>query len=352
MLDMLAEWPLHQAEPQFLRTVAWTLAILCRFNPPPDFEIVRPMLPTVARIIQQCKDDDVLAEACWALCYLTNNIEWNVGHEDRIQVVLDALDAQAWRWRHPVGHPLTSHEITIQVGSVTPTRLMAHEAAHVQTPALRLIGNVVSGTDAQTQLAVVSGALPVLCMLLNHPEWKVRKEAMWTISNIAGGTQEQVQAVLDAGILSPVFDALKHINISDKYSRAMKKEAAWVILNCVNGGSAESKGVIGQHVKDMGDGIQEALVSENLHKINVPNYTIIHLLSLWSSNAVNKGSSELIELNNAVLAWQDAHKERINDYELLRIIAGIRCGWCNAGHHVLTTRSGESGGTPVTGASA
>ena len=363
ILNLLDGQSLCRVAPKFLQTVAWTLSILCRSNPPPDFERVRAVLPTVARIITQSKDEISLADACWTLCYLTNKLEWNVGEEDRTQVVLDALGAQAWRWRHPVGRPLTSYEIAIQVGGVTPTRLMAHKAMDVQFPALRFIGNIAAGNDAQTQIAVVSGALPVLRMLLHHPKWKIKREAIFTISNIAGGTQEQVQAVIDADIVFPVLEIIGHPDLNDKSTRALKKEAAWVILNCVNGGSAAQRIVVSRHAERLLEGIRAALAANQFSvtdttDIIVPSNpslgqgSIVHLLPLWASNAVNQDSSELIELKNAVLAWQCAHEERINDYELLRIIAGVRCGRCNAGHHVLTTRSGESGGAPATGASA
>jgi len=236
----------------------------------------------------------------------------------------------------------------------------------VQIPALQFIGNIASGNDAQTQLAVVSGALPVLRMLLHHPKWKVRKEAIWTISNIAGGTQEQVQAVLDADIILPVLKILGHPDLNDVFTRAMKKEAAWVILNCING-STEQRFVVERHVESLLEGIKAALASNQFSvtvagtthttDVIIPNNpslgqgSIVHLLPLWSSNAVNNDSNELIQLMYAVLAWQRAHNERINDYELLRIIAGVVCGRCNVGHGVINIHSGESG-APVPEASA
>lgn len=49
----------------------------------------------------------------------------------------------------------------------------------LSTPALRSIGNIVTGDDLQTQVVIASGALPPL---LSSPKPGIRKEACWTIS--------------------------------------------------------------------------------------------------------------------------------------------------------------------------
>ena len=65
----------------------------------------------------------------------------------------------------------------------------------MQTPALRTLGNVVTGDDSQTQCALDCGLLPRLLALLNSPKKGIRKEACWTISNITAGTREQIQVL-------------------------------------------------------------------------------------------------------------------------------------------------------------
>ena len=55
-------------------------------------------------------------------------------------------------------------------------------------PALRTVGNVVTGNDLQTQVVINCGALPCLLQLLQGGHKKsIKKEACWTISNITAG---------------------------------------------------------------------------------------------------------------------------------------------------------------------
>jgi len=80
----------------------------------------------------------------------------------------------------------------------------------VLVPALRTVGNIVTGNDMQTQVIINCGALQCLLQLLTSSHKKsIKKEACWTISNITAGTKEQIQNVLDAGIAAPLVYLLQ-----------------------------------------------------------------------------------------------------------------------------------------------
>jgi len=78
----------------------------------------------------------------------------------------------------------------------------------VQTAALRAVGNIVTGTDEQTQLVLDSGALQLMPALLSHVKEKINKEAVWFLSNITAGNENQVQCVVDAGLIPMIIHLL------------------------------------------------------------------------------------------------------------------------------------------------
>ena len=108
-----------------------------------------------------------------------------------------------------------------------------HTRFTVQAPALRTIGNIVTGNDLQTQVIMNSNVLQCLSSLLQSPKRGIRKEACWTISNITAGNKTQIQAVIDANIFPPLIQMLNYAEFD------IKKEIAWAISNATSGGSAE-----------------------------------------------------------------------------------------------------------------
>jgi len=186
-----------------LRNATWTLSNFLRGKPPPSFAITHQALPTLARMIRH-GDEEVLTDACWALSYLSD------GDNDRIDKVIDAGVCRRL------------------------VELLLHESPAVLVPALRTVGNIVTGNDIQTQVILNCGALPCLLNLLGGSHKKsIKKEACWTVSNITAGTRDQIKAVLDAGIAPHLI----HLLSTADYD--IKKEAAWAISNATSGGSPE-----------------------------------------------------------------------------------------------------------------
>ncbi|KAK9920008.1 hypothetical protein M0R45_028575 [Rubus argutus] len=186
-----------------LRNATWTLSNFCRGKPPTPFEQVKPALPVLQQLIY-LNDEEVLTDACWALSYLSD------GPNDKIQAVIEAGVCQRL------------------------VELLLHPSPTVLIPALRTVGNIVTGDDSQTQFVIENGVLPCLNQLLNQNHKKsIKKEACWTISNITAGNKAQIRAVIDAQIILPLVQLLQHAEFD------IKKEAAWAISNATSGGSHE-----------------------------------------------------------------------------------------------------------------
>ena len=185
-----------------LRISSWALCNFCRGKPPPPFHYLRPAI-AVLNALLNAPDDEILTDVCWALSYLTD------GTNDRIQAVIIERD------------------IVPRV-----VQLLDHETPTVQTPALRVIGNIVTGDENQTQTVLQCPlALPLLKKLLSHQNKAVRKESLWALSNMTAGTQPQIQAVIDSGVLSE-FDALFQMEESE-----ISKEILTVLSNASDGGT-------------------------------------------------------------------------------------------------------------------
>eukprot|EP00033_Pygsuia_biforma_P002251 GCRY01002495.1.p1 GENE.GCRY01002495.1~~GCRY01002495.1.p1 ORF type:complete len:510 (-),score=92.87 GCRY01002495.1:1413-2942(-) len=191
------------------RNLTWTLSNLCRGRPSePEFNMLRAALPVLARLIFE-KDNEVLADACWALSYLSDGDD-----DSRL-------------------NPIIAQNIVPRL-----VALLMHPKAAVQTPALRTIGNICTGIDRQTQTVINAAALPPLLALVASPKSTVQKEAVWTISNITAGSPEQIQAVISANILPTLIQLL------NKGEYDVKKEACWAIVNAITGGTEEHVRVI------------------------------------------------------------------------------------------------------------
>nr|XP_054753768.1 importin subunit alpha-7-like [Lytechinus pictus] len=163
---------------------------------------VSPCLPVLSRLLFS-SDQDVLADACWALSYLSD------GPNEKIQAVIDSGVCRRL------------------------VELLMHSSNSVVSAALRAVGNIVTGDDVQTQVVLNCSALPCLLSLLSSSKESIRKEACWTISNITAGNRGQIQAVIDANIIPTLIEIL------GKAEFKTRKEAAWAITNATSGGRHE-----------------------------------------------------------------------------------------------------------------
>ena len=105
-------------------------------------------------------------------------------------------------------------------------KLVTSADATLQIPAVRILGNSLSGSDQQTQFLLDRGILPLLLDLTDHIKTGLRKEACWAISNITAGSAAQVQQVISGGLIERLV-AICHEDKPEVFS-----EALWALCNC------------------------------------------------------------------------------------------------------------------------
>lgn len=147
-------------------------------------------------------DEEVLVDACWSLSYLCEPPE-------RINFL-------------------------IGTGALPRlTVLLGHTSPNVQTPALRCIGNVATGSAEQTQAVLACDALTAFGRLVESGKKDLKKEACWILSNITAGSETQIDAVCASGLIPSLIRSVE----IDEFD--VRKEAAYALCNACTGGSQQ-----------------------------------------------------------------------------------------------------------------
>jgi hypothetical protein len=247
---------LHLCQPiarlSTLRTAAWALANLCRGKKPePPFEFIYPAIPVLAKLIH-ARDEEVLSDTCWAMSYISDD---STPNNRKIQAVLS--------------QPGVTRRLV---------DLLTHKNDNVKTPALRTVGNIITGDDGQTQAMLDADVLSCLLSLLVNPKRSIRKEACWTISNITAGTAQQIEAVVKANLIPPVVSILRQEQFD------VQKEAAWVISHATSGGKPHQLRYLAEH------GAIEALC--DMLKCNDPKIILVCMEAIENVLKVGQKDAE------------------------------------------------------------
>lgn len=196
----------HHNRLTLVRHTIWAISNLCRGKPKPSFAAVQPAVKIACGLIMTQTDVEILTDACWALSYLADD---DTPKNSQIQMIINT--------------------------GVLPrlVRCLANSKEKLVIPALRTIGNIVTGDDHQTEACVKAEIVPELVHLISHKNKNVRKESCWALSNIAAGTKVQIQELLAHGAIP----ALNRCMQDDLFE--VRKEAAWTMSNITNGGVAD-----------------------------------------------------------------------------------------------------------------
>mmetsp|Transcript_8324 Transcript_8324/g.18128 ORF Transcript_8324/g.18128 Transcript_8324/m.18128 type:complete len:540 (+) Transcript_8324:113-1732(+) len=181
-----------------MRNATWVLSNLMRGKPGPERELIEPAIPSIVRLLD-IDDEELLADACWALSYLTDT------NNDSISMVVAA-------------------------GAISPLmRRLGCGIEKVTTPAMRALCNVLTGSDEDTQAVIDAGFLQAVPYALQSTRVRTRKEGCWALSNVAAGTAAQVEALMSTdGLVRLVLERLG----LDEFE--VKKEALYVAANVLH----------------------------------------------------------------------------------------------------------------------
>lgn len=192
------------ANESLLGNVTWAVSNLCRGKPLPQLEYLRDVIPALCYLVTDAPVDDIKADALWALSYISD------GDDTRIDAIIECNTRIA--------------KSLVEVVKEGKPQLVA--------PALRILGNFVSGSEAQTQAVIDANVLDVAMSVLTCQKRNLRKEMCWLLSNIAAGTQPQIAALLKA---PHVAETLVQKAIEADWET--RKEAIYAVANVFTGGN-------------------------------------------------------------------------------------------------------------------
>ncbi|EPR79166.1 Importin alpha subunit [Spraguea lophii 42_110] len=201
----------NKAYIKILRNCTWLLSNLNRGRTPePPLEHIQMSINMFNKLLNT-DDSDILSDTLWALGYIIDmstdktDMVLQIGILERCKIFINAFLKR-------------TSEYTI--------------AKYCIPAIVRLLGNIVTGNDDQTDKIIKEGFLPLLKKVFysytdDRKASKVKKEICWIMSNIAAGTDSQVQEIFDNGIISMLSDAMR-------YELFVKIEASYAITNALS----------------------------------------------------------------------------------------------------------------------
>ena len=325
----------------FRKNTLWTLSNCCRGKPQPAIDLIRPMFDFLCGVLASEEDNESVLDALWCVSYISD------GPNERIQLVLDSglLEASIARLR--VKPPFTNdnpmprphdyvQDPTISTGMLSRVMTYLPHAElrrvaflckdvffdvlgsdeelfsraqgaltskyEVRNCVVRTIGNVVTGTDDQTERALQLGVVDLLAQIACPTEKEVlRKEVNWTISNITAGSAPQIARCTRN-------DKLMQFLRASLYDTSVKviREGMWAISNATDRGTDES-----MH-KMCSDGLLFAFVAKQpdflgdarLHNCGFDGIANLHRFASNSSLASDE-IANLVKMGVERKQWRD-----------------------------------------------
>ena len=190
----------------FVRDTVRTISNLVNGNPAPPLDQIEPLIPLLLDSLP-LDDEELTTVAFWGLTSIA-----------------DAASAE--------------YPFVFSPGLFDAlARFLSQRSPHsigTLTPAIRLAGSIVSGTDAVVDKFIHSGCLPLYVQYLEHPKQNIQEETAWGLSNITAGNAAQIDAVVQTGCMPTVIAM-----VTGPWSE-VAREALYVLSNAMSGGTIET----------------------------------------------------------------------------------------------------------------
>jgi hypothetical protein len=249
------------------RNAVWAVSNMCRGKPSPQWSFVEPCLLPLAQLMREERDYEILVDILWAISFISEDRLEDKSKEipDPLRRILEAggkiddsnssfqLDSVMEAGVVPQVIKIIEYASDMAEkafgeiqelrarGMSIPDEFRNHLATSdfLMAPCTRILGNMVSGNDSQTDHVISNNFFRVIDKMIHCRVRNVRKEACWALSNVVAGTKEQLARFFSNEML--VNDV---IALAMEGDINVRKEAGWCLSNAICGASFDQIGTL------------------------------------------------------------------------------------------------------------
>ncbi|KAI5168486.1 hypothetical protein PAEPH01_0174 [Pancytospora epiphaga] len=223
ILALVDKYKVAKEHIRILRNLTWLMANLCRGrNPSPPQEVLEVVEGAVEKLVM-LNDAEVVADCFWCLSYVVD-----VGDHLAKIVLESAILRRCYDLLSNFAVMLNETENPGVTYDINAAKIGAFSIC----PIIRMLGNIITGTDEATDVVIRAGFLNFMSTIFyrydNKKLPRIRKEICWMLSNVSAGTSEQILSILSSDLANLLIDAIS------RYELYVRKEASYAILNLLH----------------------------------------------------------------------------------------------------------------------
>jgi len=215
VLSLIERYHSSSEHIKLFRNLVWLLSNLNRGrNPLPSEECMNSSFAAIDKIIH-INDHDVVSDCAWCISYL---VDASPALADQV------LKSSIMKRLYSIMLSLLQH-----LKKEDHDQTLSKIGAMAICPIIRLLGNIVTGTEQQTDMIIQMGFLKFMSQIFysyqNKNLPRIRKEICWLLSNVTAGSHSQIAYILESDLFMLLIDAITN------YELFIRKEAAYAVSN-------------------------------------------------------------------------------------------------------------------------